>query len=72
MTNLRAQYDEIERTAQQILTATEAATRKEYAAIFTKTAYSAILFHTLDGRYTQLIWKRIKARPLSFKVDDGG
>lgn len=73
VTNLRAQYDEIERAAQQIFTATEAATRKEYAAIFTKTAYSAILFHMLDKRdYTQLIWKRIKARPLSFKVDDDG
>lgn len=71
--NLRAQYDDIERTAQQVFTAAEAATRKEYAAIFTKTAYSAILFHMLDGRdYSQLIWKSIKARSLSFKVDEGG
>lgn len=71
--HLRAQYNDIEKAARQIFLATEATTRKEYAAIFTKTAYSAILFQMLDGRdYTQLIWKRVKARPLSFKVDDDG
>jgi RNA ligase len=73
VSNLRAQYGDIEQAARQIFRAAEAATRKEYAAIFTKTAYSAILFHMLDGRdYTQLIWKRVKARPLAFKADDDG
>jgi RNA ligase len=73
VSHLRGQYDDIERAARQIFEVTTATTRKEYAAIFTKTPYSAILFHLLDGKdYSQLIWKSIKARPLSFKVDEGG
>lgn len=73
VSNLRAQYDEIERAARHIFDAAAATTRKEYAAIFTKTVYRAILFQMLDGRdYSQLIWKMIKAKPVTFKIDDGG
>jgi len=70
VTNFRAQYDTIEQAAQQIFETTEATTRKEYAALFTKTPYSAILFRMLDRReYTQLIWKQISANARTFKVD---
>ena len=71
MQRFRAQYDTIEQAAQQIFDTTEATTRKEYAALFTKTPYSAILFRMLDRRdYTQLIWKQISANPRTFKVDN--
>lgn len=70
--NFQAQYDQIEQDARQVFTAAVATTRKEYAAIFTRTPYSAILFQMLDGRdYSRSIWKMLKAKPLTFKVDDG-
>jgi hypothetical protein len=50
-----------------------ATTRKEGAAIFTQTPYSAILFQMLDGRdYEPLIGKLSKAQPLTFTVDEEG
>jgi RNA ligase len=71
--NFRAQYTQIEEAAQQILATARATTRKEYAALFTQTPYSAILFQMLDGRdYAQLIWKMIKAQPRTFSVDEEG
>ncbi len=71
--DFRAQYDAIEQAARQIFTATQATTRKEYAALFTQTPYSAILFRMLDNRdYTQLIWKQISAPLRTFKVDNEG
>jgi RNA ligase len=67
--NFRAQYDAIEHAARQIFAATPATTRKESAARFTQTPYSAILFRMLDQReYAQLIWKQISANPRTFKV----
>jgi RNA ligase len=73
VSNFRVQYNQIEQAARQIFASVAATTRKEYAAIFTRTPYSAILFQMLDGRdYSQLIWKMLKAKPLTFKVDDGG
>jgi RNA ligase len=68
--NLRAQYHDIEQAARRIFDSATATTRKEYAAIFTRTPYSAILFQMLDGRdYSQLIWKMIKAKPTTFKEE---
>ncbi len=69
--NFREQYDRIEREARQIFAAAEAETRKEYAAIFTRIPYSAILFQMLDGKdYTRSIWKMLRAQPRTFKVED--
>lgn len=42
--NFQAQYDQIEQAARQIFRSASATTRKEYAAVFTQTPYSAILF----------------------------
>ena len=69
--HFRAQYDAIEHAARRIFAATTATTRKEYAVVFTQSAYSAILFRMLDRReYTQLIWKQISAAPRTFTVDN--
>jgi RNA ligase len=69
--HFRAQYDAIEQAAKQIFAATTATTRKDCAAVFAQTPYSAILFRMLDQReYTQLIWKQISANPRTFKVDN--
>jgi hypothetical protein len=43
------QYDDIEQVAWQIFVVTKAATRTEYAAIFTQSAYSATLFRMAGG-----------------------
>ena len=71
--NFYAQYIQIEQAARRIFTSTSATTRKEYAAVFTQTPYSTVLFQMLDGRdYQNLIWKMIKAQPHTFTMDDEG
>jgi hypothetical protein len=59
------------KAAKQIFASAAATMRKEYAAIFTQTPDSAILFQMLDGRdYAPLIGKLITAQPLTFTVDE--
>ena len=68
----RTQYGDIMSKALEIMNSTQAITRKEYADVFTKTPYAAILFKMLDGKdYSQLIWKMlIPKRFDTFKRDE--